>query len=74
MGDGGDGELVDYSAADLPVEYGTEVAAVAAGAPGDDFDDLVLPTPSDFAAGRLESEAEDLATITWVEPDTRSGP
>jgi hypothetical protein len=70
MGDG-DGELVDYSAADLPVEHGTEVAAVSAGAPGDDFDDLVLPVPSD---GRLQSEEEDLVDLTWVEPDTRSGP
>ena len=69
----GDGELVDYSAADLPVEYGTEVAAVAAGAPGDDFHDFVL-TPSDFAADRLQSEEEDLAALAWVEPDTRSGP
>jgi hypothetical protein len=73
MGDG-DGELVDYSAADLPVEYGTEVAAVAAGAPGDDFDDLVLPVPSDVVGDRLQSEEEDLVALTWVEPDTRSGP
>jgi hypothetical protein len=70
----GDGELVDYSAADLPMDYGTEVAAVAAGAPGDDFDDLVLPTPADVTADRLQSEEVDSAELTWVEPDTSSGP
>ncbi|MEU5153748.1 hypothetical protein [Glycomyces sp. NPDC021274] len=70
----GDGELVDYSAADLPTDYGTEVAAVAAGAPGDDFDDLVLPTPADVTADRLQSEEVDSAELTWVEPDTSSGP
>jgi hypothetical protein len=70
----GDGELVDYSAADLPVEYGTEVAAVAAGAPGDDFEDLVLPAPADLGIDRLPSEEEDLVALTWVEPDTASGP
>jgi hypothetical protein len=68
----GDGELVDYSAADLPVEYGTEVAAVAAGAPGDDFEDLVLPARSDLP-DRLPSEEPDLAEPTWAEPDTSSG-
>lgn len=70
----GDGELVDYSAADLPVEHGTEVAAVAAGAPGDDFHDLVLPAPADLSIDRLQSEEPDDAALAWTEPDTRSGP
>ncbi|GAA2147136.1 hypothetical protein [Glycomyces algeriensis] len=74
MSDGGDGELVDYSAADLPVEHGTAVAAVSAGPPGDDFHDLVLPIPPDLAGERLQSEEEDLVALTWVEPDTTSGP
>lgn len=74
MGDGGDGEVVDYSAAELPVEFGTEAVEVAAGAPGDDFDDLVLSTPSDFVGDRLQSEEENLVDLTWVEPDTSSGP
>lgn len=76
MGDGGDGgDAVDYSAAELPVDFGTEVVAVASGAPGDDFDDVIV-TPADVGgdAGRLQTEEEDLVELTWVEPDTHSGP
>lgn len=44
MGDGGDGgfggEAIDYAAADLPVETGTETVVSAADGGDDDFEDL----------------------------------
>lgn len=76
MGDGGDdGGMVDYSAADLPVDFGTDAVEVAEGAPGDDFDDvIVIPADVGGEPGRLPSEEDDIIEMTWVEPDTRSGP
>jgi hypothetical protein len=46
MGDGGDGgfggEAIDYAAADLPVDIGTETVLAAADGGDDDFEDLGL--------------------------------
>jgi hypothetical protein len=75
MGDGGDGgEAVDYAAAELPVDWASEVVEAAAAAPGDDFDDVIVPGGSGHGgeAGRLQSEEEDYIAMTWVEPDTTS--
>ncbi|WP_205327868.1 hypothetical protein [Glycomyces sp. YM15] len=72
MGDGGD--AVDYSAADLAVAFGTEAVEAAAAAPEDDFGDVLVSPGGGGDAGRLRAEEPDLIELTWVEPDTRSGP
>lgn len=77
MGDGGDGggaEGMDALAA-MPVEFGTETVFEVSGDPADDFSDLVLvgggvdggPTPA-------ERREDEVIALTWVEPDTTSGP
>jgi hypothetical protein len=72
MGDGGDGgDAVDFAAAELPVDYGSEVVESAAGDAEDAFDDVIVTGGS--AGGRLESEEADVIELTWVEPDTHSG-
>jgi hypothetical protein len=72
MGDGGDGgDAVDYSAAEIPVDFGTEVVKAAAADPGDDFDDLIVADTGGVPA--KDREEDDLVEITWVEPDTTSG-
>ncbi|MDA1359534.1 hypothetical protein O1R50_07870 [Glycomyces luteolus] len=75
MGDGDGGDAIDYSAAEIPVEFGTEVVVSAAGGGDDTFEELiVIPADVGGDSGRLPSEEEDLVELTWVEPDTHSGP
>lgn len=74
MGDGGDGDVVDYSAAELPVEFGTEVVEAAAGAPGDDFDDLVVSGEGGGIPGRTQPEEAVVVEMTWADPNIHSGP
>ncbi|MBO3732015.1 hypothetical protein [Glycomyces niveus] len=75
MGDGGDGgEAVDFAAAELPVDWASEVVEAAAAAPDDDFEDLLVTGGSGGGEGvRTQQEQEDdYLAMTWVEPDTTS--
>jgi len=69
MGDGGDGgEAIDYSAAEIPVEFGTEVVVSAAGAGGDAFDD-VLVSGGGPGGGDDRRSDDEVIDIIWVNSD-----
>ncbi|MEV3936423.1 hypothetical protein AB0K52_10650 [Glycomyces sp. NPDC049804] len=77
MGDGGDGgDAVDYAAAELPVDWASEVVEAAAAAPDDEFEGVFVLGGPGGGADALRSEREqgdDHIATTWVEPDTTSG-
>jgi hypothetical protein len=75
MGDGGDGgfggEAIDYAAADLPVEFGTETVAAAAADGGDGLEDLGIGGGG--ASGNENERRPDEEVIEMIWHNAPSG-
>lgn len=67
-GDGGGGEAVDYSAAELPVEFGTEVVMSAAGDGDDAFEDMIVGGTGG-GDGDQRRPDEEVIDIIWTNSD-----
>jgi hypothetical protein len=69
MGDGGDvgfgGEAIDYAAADLPVEIGTETVVSAADGGDDDFEDLGFGGGGDSGNENERRPDEEVIEMIW---------
>jgi hypothetical protein len=70
MGDGGDGgEAIDYSAADIPVEFPTEAVMAAAGDGDDKFDDLLVTGISAGGEGEERRSDDEVIDLVWEHSD-----
>lgn len=69
MGDGGDGgfggEAIDYAAADLPVEIGTETVVSAADGGDDDFEDLGFGGGGGSTGNEDRRPDEEVIEMIW---------